>query len=135
MIFLLGVAAELSRSPSLLVRRLYHGRVRRAPPWDCGFPWQTRAHAGHRRRLRPADPADLRAVLPDAARAAHAVRRAPRYRVDGRGPLLALALPADRARWPSASRGSIGLLQQGRIAVYLLYSFVTLIAMLLVVMR
>ena len=29
----------------------------------------------------------------------------------------------------------IGLLQQGRIAIYLLYSFVTLIAMLLVVKR
>ena len=25
----------------VLVRRLYHGRVRRAPPWDCGFPLQT----------------------------------------------------------------------------------------------
>jgi formate hydrogenlyase subunit 3/multisubunit Na+/H+ antiporter MnhD subunit len=25
----------------LLVRRLYHGRVRRSVPWDCGFPDQT----------------------------------------------------------------------------------------------
>ena len=32
------------------------------------------AHAGHRRRLRPADPPDLRAVLPHGARAAVAVR-------------------------------------------------------------
>ena len=24
-----------------VVRRFYHGRVRRAPPWDCGFPAQT----------------------------------------------------------------------------------------------
>src|SRR4029079_17611007 len=24
-----------------VVHRLYHGRVRRAPPWDCGFPQQT----------------------------------------------------------------------------------------------
>jgi hydrogenase-4 component B len=24
-----------------LVRRLYHGRLRRVPPWDCGHPWQT----------------------------------------------------------------------------------------------
>ena len=30
------------------------------------------AHAGHRRRLRPADPPDLRALLRDAARTAHA---------------------------------------------------------------
>ena len=23
------------------MHRFYHGRVRRAPPWDCGFPLQT----------------------------------------------------------------------------------------------
>ena len=39
-IFLLGVAASFALA-FLLVRRLYHGRLRRAPPWDCGFPWQT----------------------------------------------------------------------------------------------
>src|SRR6185436_9812717 len=39
-IFLLGVAASCALA-YLLVRRLYHGRMRRAPPWDCGYPWQT----------------------------------------------------------------------------------------------
>ena len=39
-IFLLGVAASFALA-FLLVRRLYHGRLRRAAPWDCGFPWQT----------------------------------------------------------------------------------------------
>src|SRR4029434_10515178 len=24
-----------------IVHRYYHGRVRKAPPWDCGFPMQT----------------------------------------------------------------------------------------------
>ena len=24
----------------MLVRRLYHGRMRRAPAWACGFPWR-----------------------------------------------------------------------------------------------
>jgi hydrogenase-4 component B len=24
----------------VLVRTLYHGRLRRAAPWDCGYPWQ-----------------------------------------------------------------------------------------------
>ena len=38
-------------------------------------------------------------------------------------------------RWSSAIARLIGLLQQGRIAVYLLYSFLTLVAMLLVVTR
>src|SRR5439155_24912899 len=55
-----------------------------------------RAHAGHRRGLRPADPADLRALLPHAARAADAVRRPAALPRDGRRPLLALAVPADR---------------------------------------
>ena len=39
-IFLLGILASLGLA-FLLVRKLYHGRMRRAPPWDCGYPWQT----------------------------------------------------------------------------------------------
>ena len=35
----------------------------------------------------------------------------------------------------SAAARLVGLLQQGRIAIYLLYSFVTLIALLMVVTR
>jgi hydrogenase-4 component B len=38
-IFLLGVAASFALA-FLLVRIFYHGRLRRAPPWDCGYPWQ-----------------------------------------------------------------------------------------------
>jgi hydrogenase-4 component B len=53
---------------------------------------------------------------------------------DGRRPLLALALPAHHRSWRPLAR-LIGLMQQGRIAVYLLYSFVTLVVTLLVVMR
>src|SRR3546814_113606 len=39
-IFLLGVAACFALA-FVLVRVFYHGRVRRAPPWDCGFAAQT----------------------------------------------------------------------------------------------
>src|SRR5882672_2627322 len=39
-IFLAGVAASFALA-FLLVRKLYHGRLRRSAPWDCGFPWQT----------------------------------------------------------------------------------------------
>ncbi|MGZ5715756.1 MAG: hydrogenase 4 subunit B, partial [Caldimonas sp.] len=39
-IFLLGLAASFAIAFAL-VRWLYHGRLRRAPPWDCGYPWQT----------------------------------------------------------------------------------------------
>jgi hypothetical protein len=24
-----------------MIRQFYHGRVRRGPAWDCGYPWQT----------------------------------------------------------------------------------------------
>ena len=38
-IFLLGVAASFGLA-WLMVRLFYHGRLRRAPAWDCGYPWQ-----------------------------------------------------------------------------------------------
>ena len=50
------------------------------------------------------------------------------------GPLLALALCADR-RIAEATSRMVGLMQQGRISVYLLYSFLTLVAMLVVMFR
>src|SRR5208337_4449087 len=56
------------------------------------------AHAGHRRGLRSADSADLRAVLPHRAPVAHALRRRAEVFCPGRGPLLALALSALGAR-------------------------------------
>src|SRR4029453_15220796 len=55
------------------------------------------AHAGHSRRLRPADPPDLRAAVSHAGRATHALRYAAALPRDDRGPDLALAVPADRA--------------------------------------
>ncbi|MBI5716457.1 MAG: hydrogenase 4 subunit B [Burkholderiales bacterium] len=130
-IFLLGVGASFALA-FVLVRRLYHGRIRRAPPWDCGFPWQT---------ARMQDTAEgfgqpirqifepffrMRRELPSPFDAA------PVYRVTVEDHFWhALYRPiadgvARLARW-------IGLLQQGRIAVYLLFSFATLIALLLVV--
>jgi formate hydrogenlyase subunit 3/multisubunit Na+/H+ antiporter MnhD subunit len=132
-IFLLGVAASFALA-FLLVRRLYHGRLRRAPSWDCGYPWQN---------ARMQDTAEgfgqpirqifepffvMQRDLPSPFDAK------PRYRVVVEDhfwswvyqPLVALAVRFARL---------VGLLQQGRISVYLLYSFVTLIAILVVVRR
>ena len=104
-IFLLGDRGELSRSPIVLVRRLYHGRLRRAPPWDCGFPWQT---------ARMQDTAEgfgqpIRQIFEPFFRIERELPspfdREPRYRVDVERPLLALALPADRRASSSGSRG------------------------------
>src|SRR5262245_60366487 len=37
LVFLLVIVGVVAVT-FLLVRRVYHGRIRRAPPWDCGFP-------------------------------------------------------------------------------------------------
>ena len=66
------------------------------------------ADAGHRGRLRAADPADLRAVLPHRAPSAVAIRSRRRsYCVKADDHFVALALSADRARgadWTRALR-------------------------------
>jgi hydrogenase-4 component B len=132
-IFLLGVAAG-SVLAWLLVRALYHGRSRRAPAWDCGFPWQTArmqdTAEGFGQPIRQIFEPFFRMVreLPTPFDAQ------PRYRVTiGDHFWHWIYLPVAHAierisRW-------IGLLQQGRISVYLIYSFLTLIVVLLVVMR
>jgi hydrogenase-4 component B len=132
-LFLLGVAAG-SVLAWLLVRRLYHGRLRRSPAWDCGFPWQT---------ARIQDTAEgfgqpIRQIFEPLFRMERELPSpfdaSPRYRVtigDHFWHWIYLPIAAGVDRLSRA----IGLLQQGRIAVYLLYSFLTLIAVLLWVMR
>jgi formate hydrogenlyase subunit 3/multisubunit Na+/H+ antiporter MnhD subunit len=132
-VFLLGLAASFALAFAL-VRRLYHGRIRRAAPWDCGYPWQT---------ARMQDTAEgfgqpIRQIFEPFFRMQRELPspfdREPVYRVvvgDHFWHWLyqPVAGAVERmSRW-------IGRLQQGRIAVYLLYSFVTLVAVLLVVTR
>ncbi len=129
--FLLGVAACFGLA-FVLVRRLYHGRIRRAPPWDCGFPWQgarmqdTAEGFGQPIRQIFEPFFRMQRELPAPSDAA------PRYHVtveDHFWHLLYRPIADAAARVARL----VGLLQQGRIAVYLLFSFVTLIALLLVV--
>jgi hypothetical protein len=131
--FLLGVAASALLA-IVLVRIFYHGNVRRAAPWGCGYPWQT---------SRMQDTAEgfgqpIRQIFEPFFRMERDLPTpfdsAPRYRVVvGDHFWHWLYLPVATA----VERVSrlIGLLQQGRIAVYLLYSFLTLIAVLIVVRR
>jgi formate hydrogenlyase subunit 3/multisubunit Na+/H+ antiporter MnhD subunit len=132
-IFLAGVAGSFAMA-FIVVRWFYHGRLRRAPPWDCGFPWQN---------ARMQDTAEgfgqpirqifepffvMQRELPSPFDAK------PRYRVvveDHFWRWLYLPMVAAANRIARL----VGMLQQGRISVYLLYSFVTLIATLLVVKR
>jgi formate hydrogenlyase subunit 3/multisubunit Na+/H+ antiporter MnhD subunit len=132
-VFLAGVAATCLVAFGL-VRALYHGRVRRAPFWDCGFPWQG---------SRMQDTAEgfgqpIRQIFEPAFRMERELPspfdRAPRYRVAvGDHFWHWLYLPVAAAVERTAR--FIGLLQQGRISLYLLYSFVTVIGVLIWVTR
>jgi formate hydrogenlyase subunit 3/multisubunit Na+/H+ antiporter MnhD subunit len=116
----------------LLVRRFYHGRVRYSHPWDCGFPEQT---------ARMQDTADafgqpIRHVFgPVYLMKRHlpgADDPAPKFtlKIEDRH-WYWLYLPVARLAEFVASR--VALLQRGRISIYLLYSFITLIALLVFV--
>ncbi len=132
-IFLLGVAASFALA-FILVRTLYHGRLRRAAPWDCGYRWQN---------ARMQDTAEgfgqpIRQIFEPFFRLQRELPTpfdvAPLYRVTVGDPFwhwLYLPLAAIIERLARL----IGRLQQGRIAVYLLYSFATLITVLIVVQQ
>ena len=131
-IFLLGILGSFALA-YLLVRRLYHGRVRRGPPWACGFPWGTArmqdTAEGFGQPIRQIfEPfflmkRDLPTPFDDQ----------PRYSVTIEDHFWRwLYLPiVDLANYLARL---FGLMQQGRISVYLLYSFLTLVATLLAVM-
>ncbi|PKO85396.1 MAG: hydrogenase 4 subunit B [Betaproteobacteria bacterium HGW-Betaproteobacteria-12] len=132
-IFLLGVAACFVLAFGL-VRLFYHGRVRRAPPWDCGFAAQT---------ARMQDTAEgfgqpIRHIFGTAFRMSRVLPspfdRQPRYEVTVSDHVWhGLYLPL--ARITERIARLVGRLQQGRIAIYLLYSFITLIFTLVLVHR
>jgi len=112
-----------------IVHRFYHGRVRIAPPWDCGFPLQT---------PRMQDTAEgfgqpIRQVFEPFFRMQRQLPApsdaAPRYSVRVEDHLWYwIYAPIVRgAEWIARAAGR---LQQGRISVYLTYSFCTLLALL-----
>ena len=116
----------------LLVRRFYHGRLRRSAPWGCGYPFQS---------ARIQDTAEgfgqpIREIFGPFFRMTRelptAFDKAPRYRVTIEDPFWHLLYRPIAALTERIAR-VVGMLQQGRIAVYLAYSFVTLLVLLLVV--
>lgn len=118
----------------VLVRRLYHGRFRRSIPWGCGFPFQT---------ARMQDTAEgfgqpIREIFGPLFRMTRelptAFDKAPHYKVTIEDPFWGLLYRPIAAITERAAR-VISLLQQGRIAAYLLYSFLTLLILLLAVTR
>ena len=104
-VFLLVVALAIALTV-LVVRRFYHGRVAARGAVGLRLRAARRAHAGHGRRLRPADPADLRSRSSRCSRELPSpFDRAPHYRVDGRRPDLDAGCTADR-RARAARRAS-----------------------------
>lgn len=123
-----GIAISVTLT-FVLVHRLYHGRVRRSVPWDCGFPNQT---------PRMQDTAEgfgqpirhifgpffrIQRLLPTPFDAApqYALHLADRWWGWLYEP-IAQAVETG-ARW-------VSFLQQGRISLYLMYSFGTLLILL-----
>ncbi len=114
-----------------IVRRLYHGRVRRSPAWDCGYVFQS---------ARAQDTAEgfsqpIRRIFEPAF-------RMERHFPTGRDEKPYYSVQVEDHFWhwlylPVARAAEflsklITRLQGGRISVYLMYSFLTLIILLLV---
>jgi formate hydrogenlyase subunit 3/multisubunit Na+/H+ antiporter MnhD subunit len=131
-LFLIVVAVVIALTV-LAVGRLYHRRTRRSAPWDCGFG---------RLDARMQDTAEgfgqpirhifqpffgMRRELPTP------FDLAPRYRVTVTDRIWTYAY-VPLGRWVQRVAQTVARLQQGRIATYLLYSFVTLLVLLAVVL-
>jgi hydrogenase-4 component B len=112
-----------------VVHRHYHGRLRKGPVWDCGFPAQT---------PRMQDTAEgfgqpIRQIFEQFFRIERMLPTPfdaqPRYFVKAGDHLWYwLYLPVARAaEWVARL---VGRIQQGRISAYLMYSFLTLLALL-----
>ncbi len=127
-----AVGALLVATAWLLVRLFYHARSRRSGPWACGFPF-------------------LDARMQDTAEGfGQPVRHVfePFFRIETQAPVPRDRRPfysevnSDRlwhwiylpiARGVDRATALVTVLQQGRISVYLLYSFATLLILLLFV--
>jgi formate hydrogenlyase subunit 3/multisubunit Na+/H+ antiporter MnhD subunit len=115
-----------------VVKKFYHGRLRRGPAWDCGFPEQT---------ARMQDTAEgfgqpIRQIFKQFFGVIREVPspfdKKPHYHGETRDLLWDWGyLPI--ARLAETLSRLAGKLQHGRIPIYLLYSFVTLLALLVFV--
>jgi formate hydrogenlyase subunit 3/multisubunit Na+/H+ antiporter MnhD subunit len=132
LIFFVAIAAVVIIT-IIAVRRFYHGRARRAAPWDCGFG---------RLNARMQDTAEgfgqpirhifgpffaMKRELPSP------FDKAPRYRVTV-GDRFWQGLYVPLGALVQRVADAFAWVQQGRIATYLLYSFITLVALLALVL-
>ena len=130
---LLAVIVAVVVATFLIVRVVYRRPVRRAPAWDCGFgrldPRMQDTAEGFGQPIRHIFVSffEMERDLPSP------LDLAPRYRVKvsdrfWQGVYLPIAGMLQRAA------NSVAWLQQGRISVYLTYSFITLVVLLAVML-
>jgi hypothetical protein len=132
LILLVGIVAVVGVA-FVLVRILAHGRIRRTAPWDCGYPWQTArmqdSAEGFGQPIRHMFDVFFRIERhmpsPDDV--------APRYSVSIEDRIWRWVYrPIVRVvQWLA---DVISILQGGRLAVYLVYSFLTLLGLLVFVL-
>lgn len=117
----------------LSVRLLAHGRGRRTPAWDCGYPWQTSrmqdTAEGFGQPIRHMFGAFFRMErdLPSPT------DLAPRYRVHIEDHFRN-AVYKPIAAGVQRLADTVSFLQGGRLAIYLLFSFLTLLGLLVFVL-
>lgn len=117
----------------LAVRLLAHGRMRRTAPWDCGYPFQDSrmqdTAEGFGQPIRHMFGAFFRTErdLPSPT------DLAPRYRIHTEDRFWR-ALYRPIAGGVQRLADAVSFLQGGRLAVYLLYSFLTLLGLLVFVL-
>lgn len=114
---------------ALVVKKLYHGRLRRGPAWDCGYPAQN---------ARMQDTAEgfgqpIRQIFQWFMGVVKQVPSPfdlhPHFHSETHDRLWNLLyLPIKKMNEMAGTQ--VGKLQHGRIHIYLLYSFVTLLALL-----
>jgi hydrogenase-4 component B len=131
LLFLLGTTVAIVGA-WLLVRAFYHGRARRAPPWDCGFPLQNARMQDTAEGFGQPVKFVFRPVFRIRTEAPTPLDARPRYHESAEDRFWYwLYLPV--ARGVQYATGIVALLQRGRISIYLMYSFATLLVLLLFV--
>ena len=133
LIFFAVVAVVLGLTV-LWVRRVYHGRVRRSDPWDCGYPEQDARMQDSAEGFGQPIRQIFEVFMKIERETPDPFSRTPRYRGASLDKLwFILYVPIARVTdWLSQQAGR---LQHGRIQWYLIYSFVTLIFLLIFTTR
>jgi NADH:ubiquinone oxidoreductase subunit 5 (subunit L)/multisubunit Na+/H+ antiporter MnhA subunit len=114
----------------LLVRRFYHGRVRRSAPWDCGFPAQTARMQDSAEGFGQPIKQIFEPFFKIERHHPSPFDEQPQYysKIEDR---LWYWLYLPIVKLTERVSGLVAVLHHGRIAMYLAYSFATLLLLLL----